>query len=109
MLLVRVIAEVPRSICDLYSAQHLAKRYRQQRTEQTRNKKQVAVSAANGFMLSPEGEQFSIDKKVRVLYRTMPEIIRLISKVNAAAMCPAYGWAVEHARALASRHQQQSV
>ena len=90
MLLSRPIAEVPRSICELYSEHNLAKRFRQQRKKQKRNKKQVAVSAANGFMLSSEGEQFTIDKKDRALYRTVPEFMRLISKVYPAAMCPGY-------------------
>ena len=89
VLLMRAIAEVPGSTCELYSVRNLTKRYRQQQKKQKRNK-QVAASAANWFILSIEGERNKIDKEKRVLYRTVPEFIQLISKVNAAAMCPGY-------------------
>ena len=42
------------------------------------------------FVLSVEGEQRNIDKENRVLYRTVPEFVRLIGKANAAAICPGY-------------------
>ena len=86
----RRIAEVPGSTCELYSVRNLTKRYRQQQKTQKRTNKQVAASAANSFILSIEGERFNIGKENRVLYRTVPEFIRLISKANAAAMCPGY-------------------
>ena len=86
----RAIAEVPGSTCELYSVRKLTKRYRQQQKEQKRNNKQENSSAANWFILSVEGEKFNIDKKNRVLYRTVPEFIRLINKAKAAAMCPGY-------------------
>ena len=38
----------------------------------------------------PESIEFNIDKDKRVLYRTVPQFIRLISKANAAAICPGY-------------------
>ena len=90
VLLMRTIAEVPGSTCELYSVRNLTKRYRQQQKKQKRNNSQVAASAANWFILSIEDERFNIDKENRVLYLTVPEFIRLISKANAAAICPGY-------------------
>ena len=90
VLLMRAIAEVPGSTCELYSVRNLTNRYRQQQKTQKHSNKQVAASAANWFILSIEDERFNIDKENRVLYRTVPEFIRLISKANAAAMCPGY-------------------
>ena len=86
----RAIAEVPGSTCELYSVRKLTKRYRQQQKEQKRNNKQVNSAAANWFILSVEGEKFKIDRQNRVLYRTVPEFIRLINKAKAAAMCPGH-------------------
>ena len=90
MLLMRAIAEVPGSTCELYSVHKLAKRYRKQQKEQKRNNKRVNSLAANWFILSIEGESFNIDKENRVLYRTVPEFIGLISKASKAAVCPGY-------------------
>ena len=90
MLLMRAIAEVPGSTCELYSVRKLAKRYRQQQKEKKPKHKQVNSSAANWGILSMEGERLNIDKDKRVLYRTVPEFIRLINKVNVAAICPGY-------------------
>ena len=86
----RTIAEVLGSTCELYSVRNLTKRYRQQQKEKKRNNKQVTSSAANWFILSIENERFNVDKDNRVLYQTVPEFIRLISKANAAAICPGY-------------------
>ena len=86
----RAIAEVPGSTWELHSVRNLTKRYRQQQKEQKRNKKQTAASAAKWFILSVEGERRNIDKADRGLYWTVPEFIRLISKANAAAICPGY-------------------
>jgi len=46
-------------------------------------------STATWFILSIERERTEEQDK-RVLYRTVPEFIRLISKANAAAICPGY-------------------
>ena len=86
----RAIAEVLGSTCELYSVRKLTKRYRQQQKEKKHNNKQVNSSAANWGILSMEAERLNIDKDKRVLYRTVPEFIRLISKANAAAICPGY-------------------
>ena len=90
MLLMRAIAEVPGSTFELYSVRKLTKRYRQQQKEKKANTKQVNSSAANWGILSMEGERLNVDKDERVLYRTAPEFIRLISKVSVAAICPGY-------------------
>ena len=86
----RSIAQLPGSTCELYSVRKLSKEYRKQLKEQKRNNKRVNSLAANWFILSIEGESFKVDKENRVLYRTVPEFIRLISKANKAAMCPGY-------------------
>ena len=86
----RAIAEVPGGTCELYSMRKLTRRYRQQQKENIPNNKQVNSSAANWGILSMEGERRKIRKDNQVLYRTVPEFIRLISKANVAAMCPGY-------------------
>ena len=86
----RAIAQAPGSTCELYSVRKLIKQYSKQQKEQKRNKSQVDSSAANWFILSIEGERFNIEKKNRMLYRTVPEFIGLISKANKAAVCPGY-------------------
>ena len=89
MLLMRAIANVLGTTCELYSSVgNLTKQYHKQRRDQKRKK--VAASAAKWFILSVEGEQFNIDKENRVLYRTVPGFIRLVSKANAAARRPGY-------------------
>ena len=87
MLLVRAIAEVPGSTCELYSVRNLTKQYHRQRKQQS---KKVAASAGKWVILCVKREEINIDKENRVLYWTVPEFIRLISKANAAAMCPGY-------------------
>ena len=72
MLLMRAIAEVPGSTCELYSVRKLTKRYRQQQKEKKPSGKHVNSSAANWGILSMEGERLNIDKDKLVLYRTVP-------------------------------------
>ena len=88
VLLMRAIAEVPGSTCELYSVSNLTKQYRQQQRKQ--QGKKVAASAAKWVILSVEREEINIDKENRVLYWTVSEFIRLNSKANTAAMCPGY-------------------
>ena len=88
MMLMRAIADVPGSTCELYSVTNLTKGHRKQQREP--KSKHVAASAANWFILSFGREQINIDKKDRVLYWTVPEFIQLIIKTNAAARCAGY-------------------
>jgi len=90
VLLMRAIAQNPRSTCELYSVRKLTKEYCKQQKEQKRNNKRGNSSAVNWFILSIEGENLKIDKKKRVLYQTVPEFIRRICKANKEAVCPGH-------------------
>ena len=90
VLLMRAIAEVPGSTCELYSVSKLTKQYHKRRKQQKQQSQKVAASAAKWVILSVEREEINIDKENRVLYWTVSEFIRLNSKANTAAMCPGY-------------------
>ena len=90
MLLMRAVAEVPGSTFVLYSVRGLTKLYHKQLKEKKRKDEQVDASAANWGILSMEGERLKADKAKQVLYRTVPDFIRLISKVQSVAICPGH-------------------
>ena len=84
----RAIAEVPGSTWELHSVRKLTQQYHHHQNEQKRTTKQVSISVAKW---SKFGRLYPLTyKEIRVLYRAVPEVIRLISKANAAVMCPGY-------------------
>ena len=46
--------------------------------------------AANWAVLSMASERSNAKKDIQIVYRSVPAFIRLVGRVNQAAMCPGY-------------------
>ena len=90
VLLLRAVSQVPGNTYELHSEESLLKSFSEQQEKKNKQTKRLDTAAANWAILSTATEKFNVAKGIQIVYRSVPAFIRLVGRVNQAAMCPGY-------------------